>query len=335
MSGRSLALLPFLVLAAAPGLAAKTLSVGPDQELKLPSDAAKRAAPGDTIEIAPVEGGYFDCAVWRADDLVIEGQGDGVVITDKPCQGKALFIVAGKNITIRNLTFQRARVPDKNGAGIRAEGANLTVEGSRFVNNESGILAGNLPGSTLTIRDSIFSENGRCEGKCIASVAVDELTLLRIEHSRFERGAGGDAVKSLALRTELVGNSISGADAAGGAVMVELPAGGSLVMQDNTFELGRAATAAVAVIAPIGAHPVEALVATGNKVRLAGATDAVFIRDWTGTSVHLENNALDGGVTAVASDGYLWFYAKSSAHAAIANLRTLAAETLRTVRRLL
>ena len=126
---------------------ARTLEVGPDQNLKAPSAAAAIAAPGDTIEIAPGE--YFDCAVWSEDNLTIEGKGDGAVITDKTCQGKALFITKGNDITIRNLTFTRARVPDQNGAGIRVEGKNLTIEHSRFIDNEDGILAGDSPQSRI------------------------------------------------------------------------------------------------------------------------------------------------------------------------------------------
>ena len=44
-----------------------------------------RAKNGDNIQIEP--GQYFDCAVWNADNLVIEGTDSGVVITDKTCNG--------------------------------------------------------------------------------------------------------------------------------------------------------------------------------------------------------------------------------------------------------
>jgi hypothetical protein len=42
--------------------------------------------------------------------------------------GKDLFVTDGNDITIRVLTLTRARVPDGNGAGIRAEGGDLTVQ---------------------------------------------------------------------------------------------------------------------------------------------------------------------------------------------------------------
>jgi hypothetical protein len=61
---------------------AKTLSVGDNQEYKMPSAAAATAADGDTVKIEPHDGGYFDCAIWKQNNVIIEGKGTGVVITD-------------------------------------------------------------------------------------------------------------------------------------------------------------------------------------------------------------------------------------------------------------
>src|SRR6267142_3915472 len=77
-----------------------TLKVGPSQTYKTPSAAAAVAKNGDHIQIEP--GQYFDCAVWNADNLVIEGTGPGVVITDKTCNGMGLFVIWGDNTTVRN-----------------------------------------------------------------------------------------------------------------------------------------------------------------------------------------------------------------------------------------
>jgi hypothetical protein len=100
-------------------VAAKTLTVGPTRELKLPSDAAAVAVDGDVIEIEPSKEkeGYFDCAVLKASHLTVVGKGDGVILTDKACQGKAIFVTVGSDITIRNITLTRARVPDKMAPG--------------------------------------------------------------------------------------------------------------------------------------------------------------------------------------------------------------------------
>src|SRR6185437_13040013 len=142
-------------------ISGRTLEVGPNHKFKVPSAAIAAASDGDVVDIAPVKDGYFDCAVLRANHLTVEGRGSGVVLTDKTCQGKAIFVTVGNDITIRNITFARARVPDGNGAGIRAEGNNLTIEKSRFINNENGILAADAPNSTIRIFDSEFTRNGK------------------------------------------------------------------------------------------------------------------------------------------------------------------------------
>jgi hypothetical protein len=113
------------------GAQARTLEVGEHKDFKMPSAAAAAAKDGDRVTIQPGE--YFDCAVWTASKLVVEGVGDPakVIITDKACQGKALFVTVGEGITVRNLTLTRARVPDGNGAGIRGEGKDLVVDGVR------------------------------------------------------------------------------------------------------------------------------------------------------------------------------------------------------------
>jgi hypothetical protein len=57
--------------------------------------------------------------------LTIEATGDGAVQTGKTCAGKGIFVIAGSDITVRNITFMRAAVPDRNCAGIREEGARI------------------------------------------------------------------------------------------------------------------------------------------------------------------------------------------------------------------
>src|SRR5580704_6013309 len=153
---------------------AAILKVGPNQSYTAPSLAAEVAKNGDHIEIEPGE--YFDCSVWRADDLVIEGAGPGVVIRDKTCMGKGLFVIDGNNTTVRNLTLTRARVPDMNGAGIRLDRGSLTVDGVKFIDNQNGILGG-VPGTTVTVRNSEFDRNGTCAGACAHAIYLDKVDL--------------------------------------------------------------------------------------------------------------------------------------------------------------
>jgi len=203
-----LAVLAGALVLAAVGAQARTLEVGEGKAYKLPSLAAAAARDGDVVKIFPGE--YFDCATWQANKLVVEGVGDAdkVVITDKSCNGKALFITTGADVTIRNLTLTRARVPDANGAGIRGEGEMLLVDGVRFINDQNGILSG-FEDSTIIVRNSTFERNGTCEKACSHGIYVGNSKLLRVEGSHFSDTKQGHHIKSRAQRTEIIGNTIS------------------------------------------------------------------------------------------------------------------------------
>ena len=285
---------------------AATLVVGPDQKLKLPSDAAKVAADGDTIDIEPMEGGYFDCAVWHANNLTIEGKGDGVVITDKSCQGKALFVTPGNDITIRNITFTRARVPDKNGAGIRAEGVNLRIEHSKFINNENGILAADQPTGTIAIFDSEFRHNGKCDPVCSHGVYVNRIKLLHIERTVFSDTHQGHDVKSRALRTELIGDTIEDGPDGTSSYLVDIPNGGALVMRDDTLEKGAKSenhSCAVSIGEEGVDQPTSEIVLDNNSFTNDMSVETLFVRNGTATEAQLAGNRFKGSVKPLSGDG--------------------------------
>ncbi len=105
--------------------AARVLQVGPARALKLPSEAAPLARPGDVVRIDP--GTYVDCAVWRNSNVTIQGSGRGVVLAGKACLEQGIFVIVGSDVTVQGITFRDAVVPDHNGAGIKMLGDdNLT-----------------------------------------------------------------------------------------------------------------------------------------------------------------------------------------------------------------
>ena len=218
---------------------ARILEVGEGKEFKLPSEAVKAARAGDTVQLQPGE--YFDCAVLSQSKLVFEGVGDAskVLMTDKTCGGKALLITTGADITVRNLTLTRARVPDANGAGIRGEGANLLVENVRFINNQNGILSG-TDDATITVRNSYFDRNGTCEQACSHGIYVGRARLLRVENTTFEDTRQGHHIKSRALRTEVIGCTLDDGEEGTASYMIEVPNGGSLLVKDSTLTKGAA-----------------------------------------------------------------------------------------------
>ncbi len=298
-------LLVCLLLLMSGAAQARTLDVGETKEFKTPSAAAAVAKDGDHIAIQP--GSYFDCAVWTANKLTVEGIGDAnkVVITDKSCMGKALFVTVGEGITVRNLTLTRARVPDGNGAGIRGEGQNLTVDNVRFVNNQNGIMSG-LPAGKMTIRNSLFDSNGVCLNACAHGIYIGAADLVRIENSRFFGTKQGHHIKSRARRTEVIGCTIEDGPDGTASYEIELPNGGSLVARGNTIQKGPKAENHSAMIS-IGAEgvtqPTEELTIENNKVRSDGNWDTYFVNNITATEAMLRGNTLSGAVKPLRGDG--------------------------------
>jgi hypothetical protein len=212
-----------------------TLKVGRSQTYQTPSAAAAVAKNGDHIQIEP--GQYFDCAVWRADNLVIAGTASGVVITDKTCNGMGLFVIWGNNTTVRNLTLTRARVPDMNGAGIRLVKGSLTVDGVKFIDNQNGLFGG-VPGTTVTVRNSDFDRNGTCAGACAHAIYIENVDLLRVENSHFSNTRQAHSIKPRALRTEVTGCTITDGPGGTSSFLIEVSNGGAVVVRDNTLEKG-------------------------------------------------------------------------------------------------
>ncbi len=295
------ALLALLLLASA--ARAETFEVGRERAFKLPSQALKEAGEGDTIEIDPGE--YYDCLRVGAVGLTIQGRGAGAVLTDTTCDGKAIVVATADGLTLRNLTLQRARVADGNGAGIRAEGGSLTVENVRFINDQAGIIAGALPAATIAIRDSRFESTGICDGnRCASAIAVGALARLLIERTLITGTRGAHQVVSAAASTEIIGSRLEDGARGGASFQLLLPAGGSLKLEGNIFQKGpRAANLRAAVLVdgaitgPFSVRHNRFINETGQPVP--------FILNWSNDGPVLEGNIIVPPGIEIASDGYL------------------------------
>ena len=305
-SGALPALAAGLLIAILPAVQARAaiLMVGPDQQYKQPSQAAPAARSGDIIKIAP--GSYYDCAVWTTNNITIEGAGPGVILTDKTCQGKAIFVIHANDVTVKNITFQRARVPDENGAGIRAEGINLTIEDSKFINNQEGILAGDNPSSAMIIRNSEFDHNGTCAQNCAHGIYVGHLALLRIERSRFFDTQVAHHIKSRATRTELIDNHIEDGPNGTASYEVDIPNGGAVLMERNVIEKGpknQNHTAAVMIGEEGVTQPTPELLFKDNVFMNDGPPTA-FVDNITATPAQLTGNTFKGNtIKPLIGDG--------------------------------
>jgi hypothetical protein len=325
-------LLAFLLLSTP--AAARTWQVGPDAELKQPSDAARVVGDGDVVQIAPGE--YFDCASWNANGITIAG-GPGVVLTDRTCDGKAILVANGTDIRLRGLTFTRARVPDGNGAGIRAQGGNLAVQDCIFTNNEVAILAASNEAATITISGTSFERNGACNaGRCGATLAIGRIGALLITDSIFTAARAGTLVQSAAIHTEIRTSRLEDGPEGRSTLLIDLAGPGRVLIEGNTLEKGpNSAEPGTAIAFRRGDDGTGPVRIAGNTLRNDTGQNTALVRDWSAATPVMENNTLPKSDTEITSSGVLRFRASLAAHEMVDTARSTAGWAKRGVRRLL
>ena len=316
-----------LVLLATEATAA-TLEVGPERKLNSPAAALALAGDGDTILID--EGEYYECLRIGGDHLTIQGRGAGAVFTDTTCDGKAIIIAQGERITLRNLTLQRARVKDGNGAGIRAEGGALDIDKVRFLNNQAGLVIGHNPAAIVTVRDSQFTDTGRCDaGKCAPAITAGVISRLRLEHTRLSGTAGAHQVVSAAASTEIISSLIEDGPRGSASFQLIISAGGSLLLEDSVIQKGPRATNLRAAILLDGTMGGPITLRRNHYLNDTGA-DVPFVLDWSDTSPTTQDNVLPPGATEVSSSGILTHRATNIAREAKDTARGVAGAARRT-----
>jgi hypothetical protein len=167
MTPRALALAVAAAVAGAPAASASVLHVGPGQRYARPCQAIARAHAGDTIQI-DARGRYRgDVCAWSTNRLTLIGVHGRAHIdaAGANSEGKAIWVIAGNHTTIENVELSGARVGDDNGAGIRLQGAGLTLRHCLFDHNQEGILAGDNPVSDIVDArryDSLLTPSSPC-----------------------------------------------------------------------------------------------------------------------------------------------------------------------------
>jgi hypothetical protein len=217
------------------------IRVGPGRKIELPSQAARIAKPGDIIEIEAAE--YFgDVAVWRANDLVIRGVGGRPHLNagGRAAEGKAIWVTRGNNITIENIEFSDAKVRDRNGAGIRSEGRDLTIRNCLFHNNEDGILGGSNKESTITVEYSEFAYNGHGDGQS-HGIYVGSIKRLVFQYNYVHHTKIGHHVKSTAKENFMLYNRLMDEGDGNSSYAIDIPNGGLAIIIGNIIHQGKLA----------------------------------------------------------------------------------------------
>ncbi|MDC0721228.1 right-handed parallel beta-helix repeat-containing protein [Nannocystis bainbridge] len=298
-------LLGALVGLLAPSLAqAATLSVGAGKQYKTVKEAVAAAKSGDVIEIDPGE--YVDdISSIKTGDLTIRGVGDSrphLRATVPPPNKKGIFVVeAGVGpVTVENIEFSGSKISQgdgNNGAGIRAQGTDLTVRNCYFHDNQNGILAGD---GAMTVEYSEFAFNGEAGYEHNIYIGTAPKFVFRGNYSHHVKS--GHAVKSRALENHIVYNRLMEEADGNGSALIDLPQGGLSYVIGNLIQKGPKAENKNRIIfykGEGGTNPDLRLFVSHNTFVNDGSPNAVFVDAPAGTEVHVLNNLFVGPGTPI------------------------------------
>lgn len=223
-----------------------TFQVGPGKEYPTPNALylAGVVQDGDMIEID--HGDYIgtDClAHWDKDSLFIYGSPGGthMIANGASLLGKGIWVLSGNDITVMNIEFSGAAVPDKNGAGIRLDGVGLTVINCYFHDNENGILTSNQGVGDIVITETEFANNGYGDGFS-HNLYVGHVRSLIFMFNYTHHANVGHNLKSRAQNNFIYYNRIMDEESGNSSRLIDLPNGGfsivmgNLLMQGNNAE---------------------------------------------------------------------------------------------------
>lgn len=271
------------------------LRVGPGRPLETPGAAASVAKDGYVITI---DAGVYaaDAVVWRRDGLTIRGAG-GLAHLEADgahAQGKAIWVVQGDDTTIEGMEFSGATVDDGNGAGIRQEGAGLTLRHCYFHDNENGILASDNAASDLVIEHCEFARNGFGRGYT-HNIYVNRVRSLTLRFNWFHHARVGHNVKTRAQTSYILYNRITDEDGGTASYAIDLSNGGLVYVIGNVIQQGPLTSNTNTLsFGPEGfRHAINELYLINNTL-VSDHPSGTFVKAWPGGQVRMQNNIFAG-----------------------------------------
>lgn len=216
--------------------------IGKDRIYKSPNELtnANVLSSGDTIVIDEGEyRGQDALAVWSPNRLHIIGLGNQahMIADGKYVQGKGTWVLKGDNISINNIRFSGAKVPDKNGAGIRLDGVGLIVQHCYFHDNENGILTSNPYDGDIIIEHTEFANNGFGDGYS-HNLYVGHVNKLIFRFNYSHHANFGHNLKSRANENYILYNRIMDEGSGNSSRLIDIPNGGYSVVMGNLLMQG-------------------------------------------------------------------------------------------------
>lgn len=226
----------------------------------LPS-AVSSLQDGDTLLIA--EGVHRTPIVIRKNDITIRGNGH-VVFEKSAARGKGFILSQGNNLTVENIECRHISVRDGNGACIRQEGKDLTLNHVYFHNSQGGVLETSRKMGFIKIYGSRFERLGyRGQSHGIytnkAEVSIYQSLFVAAKNE-------GHAIK-VRGRKLYIESSIIASLSSDDSRLIDMSNGGELTIKSSILEQGPKSENGQMI-----GFGLEGLVYENNQVNLANNT---------------------------------------------------------------
>jgi hypothetical protein len=209
--------------------------------------AIDASAPGDTIEVQA--GVWTNTWLSITHDLNLVAVGGWVKLTTadgwQPPDGKAMITEQG-NVTISGFDISGVTVPDANGAAVRYQGGDLTLDNVNFHHNQEGLLGAADASGSISIDNSELAFNGDGSGHT-HGLYIGQIATFTLTNSYVHDTNVGHEIKSRAVNNVITGNRIFDNDSSS-SYGIDLPNGGDATIAGNIIEQG-AATQNPAILA--------------------------------------------------------------------------------------
>ncbi|MDQ2802849.1 MAG: hypothetical protein M3Y41_09245, partial [Pseudomonadota bacterium] len=300
------------------------LTVGSRQQYQTIAQTVAASHTGDTVAVQA--GTYTNDFLTITDSITLQAVGGMVSIdaTEPPPNLKGIITVGDASnaptVTITGFELSGAAIPasdGNNGAGIRYQSGNLTLNDDFIHNNQDGILAPPIVQGTgtITVNASEFAANGAGDGYS-HNLYIGDVAQFTFENSYSTGAMLGHDIKSRALNTTITGSRITDGPSGPTSYEIDLPNGGNAVIQGNTIEQGPAGQNPIIIsYGEEGAiHPNSTLTVSGNTI-LNDLTAHIptLVRNATTSVAAVSNNQVYGltsaqlavGPAAVAGNSWL------------------------------
>jgi len=243
------------------------LTVGSGQQFASLGAAVAASHDGDVLQVQA--GTYTNDFATINTKITIEGVGGMVhlLATQSPPDGKAI-LTTNTDVTLDNIELSGAQVNDGNGAGIRYQGGNLTLNDCYIHDNQDGLLAGSTGGTgSITIKGSEFAHNGTGDGST-HNLYVGDIGSLTIDGSYFHDAVVGHEIKSRVEQTTITNSRVQDGSTGTASYSIDLPNGGNALIQGDTIEQGPASQnpGIITFDEEGGVHANSSLTVTGNTI---------------------------------------------------------------------